>query len=237
MVSFLMGKKYYLVIAALMLLSAGLFLLLPGGLLNPSRLAAHELKDYVILIQVDEKKLYLLNYGQTVKKYTIATGMELDFPSPVGDWEITYKSRNWGGGFGDRWMGLNVPWGSYGIHGTNDEGRIGDSVSHGCIRMRNRDVTELYDLVDVGTPVIIRNGPFGPFGTGFRTLIPGDRGADVLAVQRRLRELGYFNGEPSGIYGEETKDALHRFQRDHGLTAENEITHEDYLAMGFLEFE
>ncbi len=34
------------------------------------------------------------------------------------------------------------------IHGTNEEERIGSAVSHGCIRMRNRDVVELYDLVE-----------------------------------------------------------------------------------------
>lgn len=196
----------------------------------------HEEKEYLILIMVDEKTLYLLNYGRVERKYTVATGM-WDYPTPVGDWEIVYKSRNWGDGFGARWLGLNVTWGTYGIHGTNDEGRIGQSVSHGCIRMHNRDVTELYDLVSVGTPVIIRNGPYGPFGTGFRTLIPGDRGSDVLAVERRLKELGYYKLEESGIYGDSLKEALHRFQQAHNLTVENDITHEDYVAMGFTEFE
>ncbi len=42
------------------------------------------------------------------------------------------------------------------IHGTSDEGRIGSAVSHGCIRMRNRDVIELFDGVAPGTPVDIR---------------------------------------------------------------------------------
>jgi lipoprotein-anchoring transpeptidase ErfK/SrfK len=41
------------------------------------------------------------------------------------------------------------------IHGTHEEGLIGQPASHGCIRMYNRDVIELYDLVEVGTPVII----------------------------------------------------------------------------------
>jgi L,D-transpeptidase YbiS len=42
------------------------------------------------------------------------------------------------------------------IHGTKHEGKIGSPDSHGCIRMRNADVVELFDLVDEGTPVIIR---------------------------------------------------------------------------------
>jgi len=41
------------------------------------------------------------------------------------------------------------------IHGTNEEGLIGRPASHGCVRMRNRDVVELYELVAVGTPVEI----------------------------------------------------------------------------------
>ncbi|GEP42370.1 L,D-transpeptidase [Brevifollis gellanilyticus] len=41
------------------------------------------------------------------------------------------------------------------IHGTNDEASIGRIASHGCIRMRNREVIELFDLVPVGTPVWI----------------------------------------------------------------------------------
>ena len=42
------------------------------------------------------------------------------------------------------------------IHGTKHEDKIGHPDSHGCIRMRNADVIELFDLVDVGTPVTIR---------------------------------------------------------------------------------
>jgi lipoprotein-anchoring transpeptidase ErfK/SrfK len=41
------------------------------------------------------------------------------------------------------------------IHGTRHEQKIGQPDSHGCIRMRNADVIELFDLVDVGTPVTI----------------------------------------------------------------------------------
>lgn len=41
------------------------------------------------------------------------------------------------------------------IHGTKHEDRIGEPDSHGCIRMRNADVIELFDLVREGTPVQI----------------------------------------------------------------------------------
>lgn len=41
------------------------------------------------------------------------------------------------------------------IHGTAEEGYLGQPASHGCIRMKNTDVVELYDLVDEGTPILI----------------------------------------------------------------------------------
>lgn len=42
------------------------------------------------------------------------------------------------------------------IHGSPDDVTMGEPGSHGCIRMRNTDVIKLYDLVEVGTPVMIR---------------------------------------------------------------------------------
>jgi L,D-transpeptidase YbiS len=42
------------------------------------------------------------------------------------------------------------------IHGTKHEDKIGQPASHGCIRMRNEDVIDLFDLVDEDTPVVIR---------------------------------------------------------------------------------
>jgi lipoprotein-anchoring transpeptidase ErfK/SrfK len=41
------------------------------------------------------------------------------------------------------------------IHGTRHEDKIGTPASHGCVRMRNADVVELFQLVEEGTPVVI----------------------------------------------------------------------------------
>jgi hypothetical protein len=43
----------------------------------------------------------------------------------------------------------------YALHGTNQPSSIGQSVSHGCIRLRNEDIAKLYETVPVGTPVFI----------------------------------------------------------------------------------
>ena len=48
-------------------------------------------------------------------------------------------------------MGLGYR--GYGIHGTNAPKSIGKAASHGCIRMRQNDLEELFALVDVGTTV------------------------------------------------------------------------------------
>ena len=45
--------------------------------------------------------------------------------------------------------------GEYAIHGTNVPGSIGGFVSYGCIRMFNADITDLYERVSVGTPVVV----------------------------------------------------------------------------------
>ena len=42
------------------------------------------------------------------------------------------------------------------IHGTNHEERIGEPASHGCVRMRNADLVELFERVEIGTPVVIK---------------------------------------------------------------------------------
>jgi lipoprotein-anchoring transpeptidase ErfK/SrfK len=50
---------------------------------------------------------------------------------------------------------LTLSGGPYAIHGTNTPGGIGGFVSHGCIRMLNEDVTDLYARVSVGTRVVV----------------------------------------------------------------------------------
>src|ERR1700690_4505568 len=50
---------------------------------------------------------------------------------------------------------LTLRGGEYAIHGTNNPASIGGFVSHGCIRMYNSDIRELYRRVDIGTPVVV----------------------------------------------------------------------------------
>lgn len=190
-------------------------------------------KDVKIIIDVSENRLYLLNGNELINKYPVATGKS-STPSPLGTWKVVNKAK-WGGGFGTRWMGLNVPWGKYGIHGTSSPGLIGAHVSGGCIRMRNEDVEDLYKYVKHGTPVAIISGIFGPFGYGLQTISPGNIGADVMEVQSRLRAYGYLDVDHlDGWYGPNMEQAVYKFQKDHNLAKSPHIGPETFEALGIV---
>lgn len=190
-----------------------------------------------ILIEVDKKQLKLIDRENEsiIETYTIATGKPSS-PTPLGTFRIVEKGH-WGEGFGSRWMGINVPWGKYGIHGTNKPNSIGSNVSAGCIRMRNTDVEEIYSKVKKDTIVIITNGLYGPFGNGFRDLRPGDRGADVMEVQKRLAQKGYYDGTLDGIYGEGMKLSLINFLKDKDIPLTDKIDSKIYDSIGIILME
>ncbi|HYF84322.1 MAG TPA: L,D-transpeptidase family protein [Clostridia bacterium] len=192
----------------------------------------NESKGLYIFIDLTKRTLYFFENGEQIKKFSVAIGTN-ENPSPIGIFRVIEKG-DWGKGFGGRWMGLNVPWGVYGIHGTTKPSSIGRAASHGCIRMRNRDIVELYKLVKHGTTVEIYGGPFGPFGKGFRELHPGDTGADVMEVQRNLQLKGYYKGHLSGYYSVSTERALNSFQKASKLPISNVIDDKTYERLGIV---
>ncbi len=107
-----------------------------------------------ILITTSSRRLTLFSGNDPLHQYPIGIGKSTT-PTPLGNYAIALKLMNPGGVLGTRWLGLNYD--SYGIHGTNQPWLIGTMVSHGCIRMHNSSVEELFSLVKVGTPVYIRN--------------------------------------------------------------------------------
>lgn len=172
--------------------------------------------------------------GEVYKQYPIAIGKQ-DTPTPVGDYVVINKYKNWAEWFGTRWIGLNVMWGTYGIHGTNRPESIGKHASHGCIRMLNRDVEELYEMVKIGTKVRILGHVLGDPDQEPRRLAKGHVGADVMLVQNRLSAMGYFHGEVNGKFGELTERAVKAFEKDVQLQVDGVIGFYDYLALGLLE--
>jgi hypothetical protein len=196
--------------------------------LNYSYIEASEPKGTLhIVINKTERKLTLYCNGEVFKQYPVAVG-KAETPTPVGEWKIVSKGI-WGGGFGTRWMGLNVPWGKYGIHGTNKPGSIGTFASHGCIRMFNKDVEELYAYVPIGTTVIIE-GSFPQLQ--YRTLKPGTASKDILYIQEKLREKGVYWGPVDGRYGKMTQMSVIYHQLISNYQSDGIIDREYYKLLG-----
>lgn len=188
-------------------------------------------EGYSIFVDVEESKLYLFENGNLINTYKCSGG-KWSTPSPIGTWTITNKAL-WGEGFGGSWLGLNVPWGDFGIHGTLDSNSLGWASSHGCIRMENSEVAELYKIIPIGTKVTIVDGPYGAFGKGFRYLKSGMYGSDVFEIQKRLKELGFFEGTPNGKFGAETEIATKRYCKENGLYIRKTIDIDLQIHMGF----
>mgnify|MGYP000883971574 CR=1 FL=1 len=122
---------------------------------------------YKIVINIAARSLGVYKNNEKIRLYPVGLG-KLSTPTPVGYFSVLTKEENptWvdpgdsrntipsgeGNPLGYRWMQV---WGNYGIHGTNHPESIGGYVSNGCIRMKEADVEEVYDYVNVGTPVEI----------------------------------------------------------------------------------
>jgi lipoprotein-anchoring transpeptidase ErfK/SrfK len=122
---------------------------------------------YLLEISKAGKTLTWKRGAEVLKVYSIAVGREVT-GTPAGQFRIINKvadpvwyrlGEQYPPGspknlLGTRWMGLDRK--GYGIHGTREPWTIGRAASHGCIRMHNRDVEELFRWVPIGTEVIIQ---------------------------------------------------------------------------------
>lgn len=128
-----------------------------------------------IVVHVDTNRLDLYQGFRVARSWDVATAKP-GWITPVGEWTLYQKRENptwynpaldsWGAGLpavvpggpgnpmGTRALYITAP-GLIRIHGTYSSDSIGRYASHGCIRMLNEQVEELYDLVPVGTKVII----------------------------------------------------------------------------------
>jgi hypothetical protein len=223
------------ILIVLLTLSIQLTLFFPFKQKQDTSLQNQTQKKYMIYVDVENCKLYLLENGACTREYWVSPGA-WDTPTPLGLYKIIFKDT-WGEGFGGYWMGLDIPWGQYGIHGTIFPELLGSHASHGCIRMRNEQIKELYDIIPLGTSVFISDGPYGPFGQEFRTLQFEDQGCDVLVVQKRLKKLGFYKGYPDGIFGNGTLESIHLFQKAKKLPIKDTIEKPEYQAMRFIEMD
>ena len=120
-----------------------------------------------VLISIPDRKLAVIESGAVVKVYDIAVGKRAT-PTPSGEFTIINRITHptWYGHesgkpvppgpenpLGTRWMGLSKK--GYGIHGTNAPQSIGKRASHGCIRMAQADLEELFEMLRVGDVVVL----------------------------------------------------------------------------------
>jgi lipoprotein-anchoring transpeptidase ErfK/SrfK len=125
--------------------------------------------SFTVLINKSQNVLFLKSGEEVLKIYHVSTGK--NNITPVGIFKIANKIENpvWfkNGGppipsespdneLGSRWMGFDTD-PHYGIHGTLHPETIGRQVTDGCVRLKNKDVEELFDIIPVGTEVIIQN--------------------------------------------------------------------------------
>lgn len=120
-----------------------------------------------VLVDISDNKLYLNEDGKLLKTYIVSTGANNS--TPVGVFKVTDKLEDptWynegavippgakENQLGTRWMGITAK--GFGIHGTTEPEKLGQSVSAGCVRMKNEDVEDLYRLIPSGTEITIQD--------------------------------------------------------------------------------
>jgi len=133
--------------------------------------SANELSRPSLVVYLSDRRVNLYRYNQVEKSYPVAIGKP-GWETPVGTFAVDHLDSNpaWkqpitgevippgeNNPLGKRWIGF---WGDgvyqIGFHGSYQEELIGQAVSHGCLRMRNADVLELYEEVDLGTMVTVK---------------------------------------------------------------------------------
>ncbi len=120
----------------------------------------------VVVVCIPDRKLAVMEGDDVIATFPVAVGADAS-PSPEGEFQIVNRVANpvyYHAGavipsgkdnpVGTRWLGLSVK--GYGIHGTNAPRSIGHAASHGCIRLRNRDMEQLFTMLQVGDVVQIR---------------------------------------------------------------------------------
>lgn len=129
--------------------------------------------NQVLLLRIGENRLYLYQNRRITHSWTVATGMP-EYPTPTGFYEVVRKEEwpTWINPDPEGWgkdMPAQIPpgpsnplgvralaWSAPAVlfHGTTATYSLGYNASHGCVRLSNSDVIELYGLVDVGTPIV-----------------------------------------------------------------------------------
>jgi L,D-transpeptidase ErfK/SrfK len=123
-----------------------------------------------LILNLRRRRLYVYRGDRAIASYPVAIGRR-GWETPTGKFTVIQMTRDpvWQHPFtgqlvppgktnplGSRWIGFWTDGkNSIGFHGTPDEHLIGRAVSHGCVRMRNRDIKALFEKIQVGTTVTV----------------------------------------------------------------------------------
>lgn len=126
----------------------------------------------LLVLDLSERQLYGYQGDRLVATYAVAVG-RAEWETPTGEFTVNRRQENpiWQHPFtgelvppgpdnplGTRWIGFWTDgMNAIGFHGTPHEHLIGQAVSHGCVRMRDADIVELFERVRVGTRVIVQS--------------------------------------------------------------------------------
>jgi lipoprotein-anchoring transpeptidase ErfK/SrfK len=127
--------------------------------------------DPFIIINKQTNELAYINQNDIQEIYPVATGKSNDL-TPEGKFTVIvkavdpyYRKKDIIGGdpknpLGTRWIGFDAKESdgrTFGIHGTNNEDSIGHYVTQGCVRMNNKNVERLFEVIPLGTRILILN--------------------------------------------------------------------------------
>ena len=162
---------------------------------HPSPSAASQGAKRQIVVSVPDRKLAVMEGGAVLRVFPVAVGAD-QTPSPTGSYEIAKRLEQptyyhpgqvippgENNPLGPRWIGLNVK--GYGIHGTNVPSSVGKAASHGCIRLRNRDIVRLFAMVEVGDTVEIHGERDETVAALFGGEVEGSTDAAIAVAQQQ----------------------------------------------------
>ena len=120
--------------------------------------------SYSLRVSTETNTMTLSLNGTVIETFPVATGTG-GTPTPHGSFYLTELLAPRNAGYGPYAFGVSAfstvlntfgggP-GQVGLHGTDDAASIGTAASHGCIRMRNTDITTLAQLLPLGTPITV----------------------------------------------------------------------------------
>jgi L,D-transpeptidase ErfK/SrfK len=124
-----------------------------------------------LVVDLGDRRVYFYNGKKLTASYPVSIGQP-GWETPVGSFKITQMEEHpvWKqpitgtvvppgkrNPLGDRWIGFWTDGSTYiGFHGTPNETQVGLAISHGCLRMRNSEIRQLYDRVTIGMPVKVQ---------------------------------------------------------------------------------